>query len=291
VAARRPALLVLILLLGASCTGGAESAPSGDSLTSGPTSTAPNATTEISPGVPAELVSVYDGDTLAVRLDGAEEEVRLLGINAPEWDECFGAAAREAAGALLAVAPLLIEATGERDQFGRLLGYAWAGGLLVNLKLLTEGCALALQTDHPRLAEFLAAEEQAFTAGAGLWAAAACGPPAPAAVALADIEPDPPGPDQEDLVGEWVLVANAGDDPADLSGWVLRDESSQNRYRFPAGTILAPGRAAAVHTGCGEDGPEHLYWCAAGPVWNNGGDTALVLDSAGNVAARLRYGG
>ncbi len=70
-----------------------------------------------------------------------------------------------------------------------------------------------------------------------------------------------------------------------------RDESSQNRYRFPHGFLVGAGETVAVHTGCGDDGPADLYWCAGNPVWNNGGDTALLLDPAGNVAARLRYPG
>ena len=37
--------------------------------------------------------------------------------------------------------------------------------------------------------------------------------------------------------------------------------------------------------------PTEVFWCSDGPVWNNGGDTALLLDPAGNVAGRLRYSG
>jgi hypothetical protein len=72
---------------------------------------------------------------------------------------------------------------------------------------------------------------------------------------------------------------------------MLRDESSEHRYRFPRGTRLRPGEQVTVHTGCGDDGAGDLYWCKNGPVWNNGGDTALLLDPAGNVGGRLRYSG
>jgi micrococcal nuclease len=285
-------LLLALALFATGCAGsGAGPTSSGSAGTSAPASTAPVEPTGSAAGVPAELLTVFDGDTLLVRLAGTQEEVRLLGINAPEREECFGPASREAAAALLRATPLLVEVVGERDQFGRLLAYAYAGGALVNLALVTGGYALGLQTGHPRLAEFRAAEEAAFNAGTGLWAPAACGPPIGATLTLADIEPDPSGPDQDDLNGEWVLVANDGPEAADLSGWVLRDESSQNRYRFPDGFSLAPGADVAVHTGCGEDGPGRLHWCAPGPVWNNGGDTALLLDPAGNIAARLPYGG
>src|SRR4030042_425622 len=118
------------------------------------------------------------------------------------------------------------EPPGGADQFGRLLGYAYADGSQVNLALVEGGYALALQTDHPRLAEFLAAEDAGYAAGAGLWAADACGPPFPAVLGLVDLEPDPPGPDADNLNGEWVLLAHAGAEAAHLTGWVLRDAAS-----------------------------------------------------------------
>ena len=287
-------LAAALALVGAACTGGngdpASTDPTGTSAPVASTTTGAG-TTGAAPGMPAELVNIFDGDTLLVSMDGVEEEVRLLGINTPESDECFSSEAREATESLLEAAALSIEAAGERDQFGRLLGYAYADGSQVNLALVEGGYALALQTGHPRLSEFLAAEEGAYAAGAGLWAADACGPPFPAVLGLMDLEPDPPGPDEDDLNGEWVLLANAGAEAADLTGWVLRDESSQNRYRFPRGFLVGAGETVAVHTGCGADGPADLYWCAGNPVWNNGGDAALLLDPAGNVAAHLRYRG
>lgn len=273
----------LLLLLPTACSGGESPAA--------PTDPGPTPTTSTTGGGEVTLLRVSDGDTVLVSVGGVEQEVRLLGINAPERDECFGADAREAAANRLAAGPLRLEALEERDQFGRLLAYAYAGETLVNLALVQDGFALALQTDHPRLAEFLQAQERAFAGGLGLWAADACGTPSSAPVTLIQIEPDPPGRDEDDLNGEWVLLANLGDQDADLSGWVLRDESSEHRYRFPAGTILRPGEQVKVHTGEGGDAPGHLYWGKRGPIWNNDGDTALLLDPQGNVAGRLRYSG
>ena len=49
---------------------------------------------------------------------------------------------------------------------------------------------------------------------------------------------------------------------------------------------LAPGASVAVHTGCGRPTATDLYWCNEGSaVWNNSGDTAFLLDPAGNIAA------
>ena len=286
----RLAPVLLLALLTAACA--VEEGGQADT-TPGPTATttSTSATTGTAPGVEATLLQVFDGDTLLVSLGGAEEEVRLLGVNAPERDECFGDQARDALPALLGDGPLFVEAQRERDQFGRLLAYAYAGDGLLNLALVEAGFVLALQDDHPRLAEFLLADEQAFASGLGMWAADACGPPSGASISLLGIEANPPGPDEDDLNGEWVLLENQGEQAADLTGWVLRDESSEHRYRFPEGTLLEPGGQAAVFTGCGSDGDGDLYWCQGGPVWSNGGDTALLLDPQGNVADRLRYAG
>ena len=268
----------------AGTTPGPTTAPS----TSGAATTAPP-TTGTAPGVEATLLQVFDGDTLLVSLGGAEEEIRLLGVNAPERDECFGDQARDALAGLLGDRPLFVAAERERDQFGRLLAYAYAGDGLLNLALVETGFVLALQDDHPRLAEFLRADEQAFASGLGMWAADACGPPSGASITLLQIEANPPGPDEDALNGEWVLLQNQGEQAADLTGWVLRDESSVNRYAFPAGTLLAPEQQLRVHAGCGEGSATDLYWCSDGPVWNNGGDTALLLDPQGNVASLLAY--
>jgi len=282
---RRLAPILLLLALAAACAGedgpaGTGSAPA--TTASGPATTAPSA-------IEASLLEVFDGDTLLVSLDGAEEEVRLRGINAPEQDECFGDAARTALEGLLGSGPLRLDGRDERDQFGRLLAYAYAGDALLNLSLVEGGFALALQEDHPLASEFLQADQQAYAAGLGLWAADACGAAPQALASILDVEPNPPGPDEDDLNGEWVQLGNPAAQDADLSGWVLRDESSEHRYRFPAGTVLRPGEEIAVHTGCGRDGGGRLYWCQDGPVWNNGGDTALLLDPQGNVVGRRRY--
>jgi micrococcal nuclease len=302
-------LALALALLAASCAGPATAPSISSEASTSPTSTGSTAaagpdtsaisttsgtgtaatSTQSTPGEPADLLEVLDGDTLRVVVGGEQTDVRLLGINAPERDECFSTEAREAAAALLASGPLSLQSAPEPDQYGRLLAYAYAGSTPLNAALLEGGYALAVQTDHPRLAEFLADDQRAYEARLGMWAADACGPATGAALALTDIVSDPPGADEDDPNGEWVLVSNQGAQSVDLSGWTLRDESSSHRYRFPDATVLTPGSEVRVHTGCGTDTLTDLHWCAQGPVWNNAGDTALLLDPNGNVVSRLRY--
>ncbi len=237
------------------------------------------------PALPAvTLLEVVDGDTLVVRTaDGAEDTIRLLGINAPERDDCLGDRATERLNALTDDAELAVESDG-RDEFGRLLAYVWADDVLVNLALVAEGLAVTPAIDEHRLeATLTAAAEDAQDAGLGLWAPDACGPATAAAVRIVGLQADAPGPDEENPNGEWIDLANEGPAPVDLGGWRLRDESTRHRYEFAPGTVLAPGAVLRVRSGCGEDTADVVYWCDGSPVWNNGGDTALLQDPNGNV--------
>jgi hypothetical protein len=134
---------------------------------------------------------------------------------------------------------------------------------------------------------FQSAEEAAYTSRAGLWSQSACGPVGPTEISIHDVVFDAPGDDEENPNGEYAVIGNDGE-PVDLSGWVLRDESSTHRFRFPKGFVLGRGEVVLIRSGCGEEIPGELYWCADGAVWSNGGDMALLLDQYGNVVARLR---
>ena len=85
---------------------------------------------------------MVDGDTIRVRLAGAEERVRYIGIDTPERDErCFVAALR-ANEKLLDDGALRLEFDRERrDPYGRLLAYVYAGKTFVNLELVRSGMA------------------------------------------------------------------------------------------------------------------------------------------------------
>jgi len=241
-----------------------------------------------------EVVRVFDGDSLVVTLaDGAEAEVRLLGINAPEGSECHGDAARQTLEQLLDSGSLTMVADAEdTDQYDRLLRYLYVDGLNVNLAMIANGDAIVLQGDHSFDPEFTSIADSAADAQIGMWAPDVCGTePPPDSIDIVDYVYDPAGRDEDDLNGEWTAIANNGTRSVDLSGWILRDESTQNRYRFPAGFSLAPANEALVHSGCGSDTSTDLYWCATDPVWSNGGDTAILQLPSGVVVSRVRYPG
>jgi len=174
------------------------------------------------------------------------------------------------------------------DRYGRLLRYAMLDGDSINERMLGTGNAVTLQTDHPLAEEYFDIGEAAAEHHLGLWAADACGPPPPGDIAFTIVEYDPPGPDGDRLNGEYVTIANASADPVDVTGWVLRDESSHNRYRFD-GLTMRPGASVTVRTGCGVDTGDTVFWCSDRPIWSNGGDTAILQDRNGTVVARRAY--
>ena len=147
----------------------------------------PRAPTGASEPGGASVLSVTDGDTIRVELQGTSTPVRLIGIDTPETHgqgglrECFGAEATKRTNALLPAGTevRLVRDVEARDRYGRLLAYVYRAhdGLFVNLRLAEEGFAAALSIP-PNVAhrdDFVAAAAEARDANRGLWGV--CGGP------------------------------------------------------------------------------------------------------------------
>ena len=135
----------------------------------------------------AEVVRVVDGDTLVVEIAGAEERVRLIGIDTPESVDprspvdCFGHEASAATKALLPAGTevRLVRDVEARDRYDRLLAYVYRveDDTFVNLALAEQGFA-EVATFPPNVAhtdDLVAAVARAREEGVGLWSA--CGAP------------------------------------------------------------------------------------------------------------------
>jgi micrococcal nuclease len=161
------ALLAALSLLTSGC---------GDSLLPPPTDAV-----ELPPCDWTEVVRVVDGDTIIVRIDGAQDRVRYIGIDTPELpnfgnpEEPFARAATEANEALVEDGQVCLERDiSERDSFDRLLRYTWlADGRLVEEELVRQGLAEVV-TFPPDVkyhdSRLIPAQRQAREAGVGIWA-------------------------------------------------------------------------------------------------------------------------
>lgn len=364
------------------------------------TTTATSTTVAVVPIGPV-LVDVIDGDTIKVVIDGEEESVRLIGIDANERGDCFADEATDRLSELLADGFELERDVTNRDQFGRLLRYVLVDGEPVSVTLAKEG--LAIVRRYPpdiAFAEVLeAAQLTAQVAGAGIWDPNACGPgeaalalspdgallavvnagsgvldlggvaimagstavvtfadwfallpgetadvrascgedrgrvvfacaggvwpgnvglaPVGAGVTFADvppivtttsmtttvvassndivisyIHPDAAGNDNDtaNKNDEYFDLTNEGAAAISMSGWKVEDEGANHTYSFPGSYVLGAGATVRIHTGCGTNDAEHLYWCEGGSaVWNNDGDTVTLIDPDGSVVDTWGY--
>ncbi|MEM6997350.1 MAG: thermonuclease family protein [Patescibacteria group bacterium] len=128
------------------------------------------------------VLSVYDGDTIGVKMDGREQKVRLIGVDTPETGgndtniECYGFEATDYVRDLLDGERVVLKAdplSTNRDRYERLLRFVErkSDGLDVNLELVKNGYSPFYNNfPHSRLDEFRTAAEQAQERQIGLHA-------------------------------------------------------------------------------------------------------------------------
>jgi micrococcal nuclease len=190
---RRLAIAFVLVGLCAACAG----CDAGPAATAGPPASSVSGLGEPTPGVSpqvdstfrpsgptetAQVVRVVDGDTIVVRLGGADRRLRYIGMDTPETVkpdnpvEWMGPEASRANARLVEGRTVVLEKdVSETDRFGRLLRYVWLVDgdrwTLVDLALVQQGYA-QVETDPPdvRYADrFVAAQRAARAAGLGLW--------------------------------------------------------------------------------------------------------------------------
>ena len=133
-----------------------------------------------------QVVSVVDGDTAHILIDGTTEKVRFIGIDTPESTrevEPYGEVASAYTHGLLDNRTVWVETDAElRDRYGRLLAYIWlekptaasekeVRSKMLNARLLLDGYA-QVYTFPPnvRYADaFVRCQREARSSGAGLW--------------------------------------------------------------------------------------------------------------------------
>ena len=120
----------------------------------------------------ARVVRVVDADTYDLLLVGGRERVRLLGVDAPERDQAFGALATDSVGRLLWPGRLVSVARAGVDRYGRTLAAVWlpaaSGRVALDSVLVVRGWAWAYAPAGQRV-RWAAEQARAQAYGRGLW--------------------------------------------------------------------------------------------------------------------------
>jgi len=132
------------------------------------------------------VVSVVDGDTVKLNIDGKTETFRLIGMDTPETVDprkevqCFGLEASNKAKELLSGKKVRIEtdaSQGTYDKYNRLLGYIYReDGLFYNKYMIEQGYAHEYTYNSPYKyqIEFKNAQKEAQANESGLWSPHTC---------------------------------------------------------------------------------------------------------------------
>ena len=129
------------------------------------------------------ILTVIDGDTVDIEIDGQTERVRLIGVNTPETKhptkpiECFGP---EASAYMTQLLPKGTEVRIERDEeardrYGRMLLYLYrdSDNLFINLDLISRGYGtpMSIEPNTFHRNDFVHAAALAEASNVGLWKA------------------------------------------------------------------------------------------------------------------------
>jgi endonuclease YncB( thermonuclease family) len=114
------------------------------------------------------LLWVTDGDSLRVMIRGRDTEVRLADVDAPEREQPYGWHAKLQLIELVRDKPLLVVPR-DVDQYGRIVGWVWAGDVAINQEMVARGSAW-FYSKYADGDAFQHIEKEARDANRGLWA-------------------------------------------------------------------------------------------------------------------------
>jgi micrococcal nuclease len=126
------------------------------------------------------VIRVIDGDTIDVTNAGDTNRIRLIGIDAPEFSECFGSEATAMANRILGDQPVILvddPSQGNQDKYGRLLRYVvLSDGRDFGREMVKTGYAkeYTYSVAYSQQAEYRTAEAAAKGGKLGMWDPSAC---------------------------------------------------------------------------------------------------------------------
>ncbi|OIQ49829.1 Thermonuclease precursor [Pseudodesulfovibrio hydrargyri] len=123
-------------------------------------------------GPDARFLRALDGDSLRVDHMGEVLEIRLIGVDAPEYKQEYSRKARDFSQRFCRGETLRLEFDKERrDRYGRTLAYVYADGRMLNEALVRAGLAvpIRIKPNTRYYNRFKEAEEEARRERRGFW--------------------------------------------------------------------------------------------------------------------------
>jgi len=111
------------------------------------------------------VVEVVDGDTFQL---ASGKRVRLIGVDAPEYDRCGGQEARKRLAELVLNKPVTLKEE-VKETFGRSLALVYQGNKLINKIILEEGWGRTDYRKNSQREKLTAAFHQAQKYKRGIW--------------------------------------------------------------------------------------------------------------------------
>lgn len=117
------------------------------------------------------VIRIIDGDSLIIQKDGETHEIRLYGIDTPEYKQPYSNKAKQLISRL-ASRQMVSVVEKDVDRYGRIVALVTSRGKLVNRELVREGVAWFYPRycrSQPLCGELELLEQQARKARRGLW--------------------------------------------------------------------------------------------------------------------------
>ncbi len=246
------------------------------------------------------VTRVIDGDTIQL---STGENVRLIGINAPERGEkCY----EESKGFLeseIANKEITLEKDVEdKDQYGRLLRYVYVDGHNVNYGMIYLGYAHKYEygSNTRDSSWYEEAENKAKEKCGCIWQPCSnisgnipnyikdqC-------FIVTNFHFNAVGDDNYNLNDEYVALKNNCNYKINMSRWTIKDETASHIYYFPDFSIIEKN-SITLYTGEGDNTDSKLYWGRTSgdytAIWNNNGDTLYLRNEQGDLVLTQGYSG
>lgn len=278
------------------------------SLAAGSASAAGTSRVWSSPVTYGTVVSVDDGDSVVVRVDGdssavAPVHIRNAGIQTMETGTCHASQATTAMRGLVTGKRVRLSlANPAASSMGRPVRYvdAWNGTTWVDtqLPLLKAGHALPMPGaggDLTRWRAYDVAAQQAAKARVNLWDTDFCGSGPSQSTALRTwVNWDGNLDEAQDPNQEWVRILNSSTATMSLKGWSMRT-AGQDSYFFPSTAVVPAGNTATLFVGTGTNTTTRFYWGSTKSKFSNTNGTTVqgsgtyLYDPQGDLRAWSMY--